>query len=118
MSEVKPPTSASLREARELNDGPLWKLCDHGYEDGEGRVKRRYQCEECTTGVVALALDSSRRAALGQAAEIAEKEALGFAENEKRCQAAGNEIGASGDMHGALACAGVAAAIRALMEGE
>lgn len=77
MSEVKPPTSASLREARELLDkSPL---------SGPGLI------------ALARAFDSAKRAALGQAAEIAENMPA-FDTRDWRVQ--------------------VPAAIRALMEGD
>lgn len=57
---------------------------------------------------------AGRRAGLEEAAEVAEKEQRMYEENASRCDAAGNTMGGALDAGGALACAHVRDAIRAL----
>lgn len=122
MSETKPdvprePTSASLREAHGLRVNPCRGGAGHAISvevaavDGAMLPSQRH-CTAC----LALALDSSRRAALGQAADTLKAKAdslFAWMEKQEIGTAKRTELSLrAGELYTAEA------AIRALMEGE
>lgn len=56
--------------------------------------------------------------AYARAAEVARKIKREFEENQKLCDATGNFHGGTSDIHGAMVCEEIAAAIEALAKGE